>query len=155
MKQYQRADNIDCFTNEADVKVLLLSMRAGAAGLNLMAANYCFLMDPATNSAIEEQAIDRIHRIGQTRPVTVKRFILEGSVEQRVLENRRSLAADRAGTALLDGSGDLEEEEKLNNIIQTRERHTDENGMGETSFQRLRQLEALFGCEATVKVTKA
>ena len=155
MKQYQRADNIHSFTNEPEVKVLLLSMRAGAAGLNLMAANYCFLMDPATNSAIEEQAIDRIHRIGQTRPVTVKRFILEGSVEQRVLENRRSLAADRAGTALLDGSADLEEEEKLNNISQTRERHTDENGMGETSFQRLRQLEALFGCEATVKVTKA
>ena len=72
-------------------------------------------------------------------------FIMEGSVEQRVLENRRSLAADRAGTALLDGSGDLEEEEKLNNVTQTRERHTDENGMGETSFQRLRQFGAGTG----------
>ena len=65
MKQYQRADAIHSFTNEPEVCVLLLSMRAGAAGLNLMAANYCFLLDPATNSAIEEQAIDRIHRIGQ------------------------------------------------------------------------------------------
>ena len=156
MKQYQRADNIHSFTNEPEVKVLLLSMRAGAAGLNLMAANYCFLMDPATNSAIEEQAIDRIHRIGQTRPVTVKRFIMEGTVEQRVLENRRSLAADQpTASALLDGSGDLEEEEKLNNIVYMRERHVDENNMGEKSFQRLRQLEALFGCEATVKVTRA
>jgi len=156
MKQYQRADNIHSFTNESEVKVLLLSMRAGAAGLNLMAANYCFLMDPATNSAIEEQAIDRIHRIGQTRPVTVKRFIMEGTVEQRVLENRRSLAADQpTASALLDGSGDLEEEEKLNNIVYMRERHVDENNMGEKSFQRLRQLEALFGCEATVKVTRA
>eukprot|EP00984_Skeletonema_dohrnii_P037600 scaffold39844_cov167-Skeletonema_dohrnii-CCMP3373.AAC.1 len=113
-------------------------------------------MDPATNSAIEEQAIDRIHRIGQTRPVTVKRFIMEGTVEQRVLENRRSLAADQpTASALLDGSGDLEEEEKLNNIVYMRERHVDENNMGEKSFQRLRQLEALFGCEATVKVTRA
>jgi len=153
MKQYQRADNIHSFTHEPEVKVLLLSMRAGAAGLNLMAANHCFLMDPATNSAIEEQAIDRIHRIGQTRAVTVKRFIMKDSVEQRVLENRRSLAADRPTTSvLLDGSCDLEEEEKCS---QTRERHNDENGMGEKSFQRLRQLEALFGCEATVKVTRA
>lgn len=62
MKQYQRADNISNFTTDPETKVLLLSMRAGAAGLNLMAANYCFLMDPATNAAIEEQAIDRIHR---------------------------------------------------------------------------------------------
>lgn len=156
MKQYQRADNIHSFTDEPEVKVLLLSMRAGAAGLNLMAANYCFLMDPATNSAIEEQAIDRIHRIGQTRPVIVKRFIMENSVEQRVLENRRSLAADRpTASTLLDGAGDLEEEEKLNSSSQTRERHIDENGMGETSFQRLKQLEALFGCEATVKGKRA
>ena len=156
MKQYQRADNIHSFTHEPEVKVLLLSMRAGAAGLNLMAANYCFLLDPATNSAIEEQAIDRIHRIGQTRPVIVKRFIMEGSVEQRVLENRRSLAADRpTASTLLDGAGDLEEEEKLNSSSQRRERHIDENGMGETSFQRLKQLEALFGCEATVKGRRA
>ena len=157
MKQYQRADAIHSFTNDPDVCVLLLSMRAGAAGLNLMAANYCFLLDPATNSAIEEQAIDRIHRIGQTRPVTVKRFIMKDSVEERVLQNRRALAADRPNTSvLLDGSGDLEEEEKLadGNQTQTRERHADENGMGEKSFQRLRHLEALFGCEATVKVTK-
>ena len=62
MKQYQRADNIHNFTTDPETKVLLLSMRAGAAGLNLMAANYCFLMDPATNAAVEEQAIDRIHR---------------------------------------------------------------------------------------------
>ena len=156
MKQYERADNIHSFTNEPDVKVLLLSMRAGAAGLNLMAANYCFLLDPATNSAIEEQAIDRIHRIGQTRPVQVKRFIMRDSVEQRVLENRRSLSSDRPpNSGLLDGSGDLEEEEKMTNLSQSRERLDDENGMGEKSFQRLKQLESLFGCSAIVKVTKA
>ena len=81
---------------------------------------------------------------------------MKDSVEERVLENRRSLAADRPTTStLLDGSGDLEEEEKLIERTQTRERHQDENGMGEKSFQRLRQLEALFGCAATVKVTKA
>lgn len=87
MKQHHRADAINSFTTDPKTKVLLLSMRgkkkcslvlrvvlvstrvpnislasfhtAGAAGLNLMAANYCFLMDPAPNSAVEEQAIDR------------------------------------------------------------------------------------------------
>merc|ERR1711957_805894 len=64
-KLYQRADAILSFTNDPNTCVLLLSMKTGAAGLNLMAANHCFLMDPAINSAIEEQAIDRLHRIGQ------------------------------------------------------------------------------------------
>ena len=82
MQQYQRADSIQSFTNDPQTVVLLLSMRgkhsgdlvllivrfmwpshiffaAGAAGLNLMVANHCFLMDPAMNSAVEEQAIDR------------------------------------------------------------------------------------------------
>merc|ERR1712087_1006292 len=125
--------------------------RAGAAGLNLMAANYCFLIDPAENSAIEEQAIDRIHRIGQTRPVFVKRLIIKDSIEERILENRRSLSADRpAASTQLDGAGVLEEED-CEQQSKKRDRHEDENDMGEKRFQRLRQLEALFGCSATVR----
>ncbi|KAL7531410.1 hypothetical protein ACHAXR_004022, partial [Thalassiosira sp. AJA248-18] len=154
MKQHQRADAIQSFTTDPNTRVLLLSMRAGAAGLNLMAANHCFLMDPAMNSAVEEQAIDRIHRIGQTRPVFVKRLIIKDSIEERILENRRSLAADRpTASTQLDGAGLLEEEDCEQ--PKKRGRHEDENDMGEKKFQRLRQLEALFGCSATVKVAKA
>ena len=127
-----------------------------------MAANYCFLMDPATNAAAEEQAIDRIHRIGQTRPVFVKRLIIKDTIEERILENRRSMAADRpsAGATQLDGVAGLMEDEGEDNRKpaakkQARGRHEDENDMGEKKFQRLRQLEALFGCSATVKVAKA
>ena len=157
MKQHQRADAIDSFQNNPNTRVLLLSMRAGAAGLNLMAANYCFLMDPAMNSAIEEQAIDRVHRIGQTREVYVKRLIIKDSIEERILSNRRSLAADRPNTSTqIDGSDGLEEEDNFDKKqAAKRDRHEDENDMGEKKFQRLRQLEALFGCSALVKVTKA
>jgi len=155
MKQHQRADAILSFTNDPNTRVLLLSMRAGAAGLNLMAANHCFLMDPAMNSAVEEQAIDRIHRIGQTRPVFVKRLIIKDSIEERILSTRRSLAADRPTTSTqLDGAGLMEEDDVSAKKQNKRARHEDENDMGEKKFQRLRQLEALYGCSATVKVTK-
>ena len=95
-----------------------------------------------------------IHRIGQTRPVFVKRLIIKGTVEERILENRRSLAAARpTASTQLDGAGLLEEE--TGSGSKKRDRHEDENEMGEQSFQRLRQLEALYGCSASVKVAKA
>lgn len=72
-------------------------MRNGA-GLNLTVADHCFLLDVAPNSAIEEQSIDRIHRIGQTRPVTVKRFVIENTAEES-LGVRRALAIDRPSYA--------------------------------------------------------
>lgn len=148
MKQHHRADAIHSFTNDPNTRVLLLSMRAGAAGLNLMAANHCFLMDAAMNSAVEEQAIDRIHRIGQTRPVFVKRLIIKDSIEERILKTRRSLAADRPTTSTqLDGAGLMEAEENFGKH-KKRDRHEDENDMGEKRFQRLRELEVLFDCSA-------
>lgn len=165
MKQYQRADNISNFTTDPETKVLLLSMRAGAAGLNLMAANYCFLMDPATNAAIEEQAIDRIHRIGQTRPVTVKRLILKDTVEQRIIESRRSIGADGpSASTQIDGTNamdieaqQLSEEGKQipRNFRRAGNRAADEINLDEQKFNRLRQLESLFGSSATLLVHKA
>lgn len=155
MKQHQRADNIMSFTNDSSTKVLLLSMKAGAAGLNLVVANYCFLMDPALNSAAEEQAIDRLHRIGQSRPVIVKRLIIKDSIEERILENRRALAADRPTTStLIDGTASMEEDEaayKDDRKKRGRGRQEDMIDMDEQRFQRLQQLEALFGCSATIK----
>jgi DNA repair protein RAD5 len=94
-KQYERADALIDFSSDPNIKVFLLSMRAVAVGLNLTAADHCFIMDVAQNAAVEEQAIDRIHRIGQCRPVTVKRFVIKGTVEERILTSRRSLVSDR------------------------------------------------------------
>jgi superfamily II DNA or RNA helicase len=66
--------------------VFLISLKAGGFGLNLAEADHCFLLDPWWNPAVEAQAIDRIHRIGQTRPVTVCRLVARGTIEEKVLE---------------------------------------------------------------------
>jgi superfamily II DNA or RNA helicase len=77
--------------------VFLISLRAGGVGLNLTAADYVLHLDPWWNPAVEDQATDRAHRIGQTQPVTVYRFITEGSIEEKILnlhQSKRALAED-------------------------------------------------------------
>jgi SNF2 family DNA or RNA helicase len=66
-------------------EVFLLSLKAGGVGLNLTAADYVIHLDPWWNPAVEQQASDRAHRIGQTRPVTVYKLVLAGSVEEQIL----------------------------------------------------------------------
>ena len=77
--------------------MFLISLKAGGVGLNLTSASYVFLMDPWWNPAVEAQAIDRAHRIGQKNPVFAYRMVCEGTVEQRILElqgAKRQLAAE-------------------------------------------------------------
>lgn len=84
--------------------VLLLSLKAGGTGLNLTAADHVFLLDPWWNPAAEDQAADRAHRIGQTRPVLVHRMVAKDTVEEKILllqQKKRALAE----AALEDGSG--------------------------------------------------
>ncbi len=72
---------------------MLVSLKAGNCGINLTRASYVFLMDLWWNSAVEDQAADRVHRIGQTRPVFVTRFICAGTVEERVVQIQQRKAA--------------------------------------------------------------
>ncbi|HEX5656338.1 MAG TPA: DEAD/DEAH box helicase [Polyangiales bacterium] len=84
------------FQDDANVSVMLLSLKAGGTGLNLTAADHVFLLDPWWNPAAEDQAADRAHRIGQDRPVLVHRLIATDSVEERILalqERKRTLAS--------------------------------------------------------------
>lgn len=74
------------FRDDPSVKVFLISLKAGGLGLNLTAANKVVLIDPWWNPAQEDQAVDRIHRLGQTRPVEIVRFIARGSLEERILD---------------------------------------------------------------------
>ena len=67
------------------VPVFLISLKAGGFGLNLTEADYCFLLDPWWNPATEAQAVDRTHRIGQTRQVMVYRLIAADTIEQKVM----------------------------------------------------------------------
>jgi SNF2 family DNA or RNA helicase len=80
----KRAEQVELFQN-GDAQVFLISLKAGGVGLNLTAASYIFLMDPWWNPAVERQAVDRAHRIGQENKLTVYRPIIKGSVEEKVL----------------------------------------------------------------------
>jgi len=86
MTRAAREAAITKFENDSDVTVFLISLKCGGLGLNLTAASQVFMMDPWWNPSAEDQAIDRVHRIGQTKNVVVVKFIVEGSVEERVVE---------------------------------------------------------------------
>ena len=86
---------IDRFQNDTECPVFLISLKAGGTGLNLTAAEYVFLLDPWWNPATEAQAIDRAHRIGQSRHVIATRLVAKDTVEERILElqaGKRALA---------------------------------------------------------------
>ncbi|KAG5363584.1 DNA repair protein [Yarrowia sp. B02] len=85
LSRQQRTDVLKSF-GQSDGSVLLISLKTGGVGLNLVTANYAFIMDPWWTFAQEAQAIDRIHRMGQTKDVFVTRFIVENSVEEKMLK---------------------------------------------------------------------
>jgi SNF2 family DNA or RNA helicase len=115
----RRAERVRRFHQDPECRVFLISLKAGGVGLNLTAASYVFLLDPWWNPAVEMQAIDRAHRIGQKRVVNAYRLVCRDTVEERVLElqsrkkalceailgNERSLLQDltRADLELLLG----------------------------------------------------
>ena len=81
---------VEQFQNDPNVKLFLISLKAGGLGLNLHSAEYVYLLDPWWNPAVEAQAIDRAHRIGQTRHVFAYRLIARNTVEEKVLELQQS-----------------------------------------------------------------
>lgn len=97
MSPKQRQSEIERFQAESGPPLFFISLRAGGTGINLTAADYVILTDPWWNPAVEEQAIDRTHRIGQTRPVTAYRIIAADTVEEKIAalqERKRRLAED-------------------------------------------------------------
>ncbi|KAL6310167.1 SNF2 family N-terminal domain-containing protein [Sparassis latifolia] len=89
MKRDERTRAMEALKHDPGCEVLLVSLKAGGVGLNLTAAQRVYLMDPYWNPAVENQAVDRIHRLGQTRPVTTVKLIIENSIEARLLEVQR------------------------------------------------------------------
>ncbi len=88
----KREEVIKDFQNDEDCKIFLISIKAGGVGLNLTQADYVFILDPWWNPAVENQAVSRAHRIGQTNNVTVYRFISENTIEEKIqkLQQRKS-----------------------------------------------------------------
>lgn len=94
MKPAERNSAVIDFTDNPDCRVLLVSLKAGNSGLNLVAASQVIIFDPFWNPYIEEQAIDRAHRIGQMREVRVHRVLVKNTVEDRIIalqEKKREL----------------------------------------------------------------
>lgn len=98
----ERLKRVNDFNANDDVKVFLISLKAGGTGLNLTSADTVLFFDPWWNAAAEEQAIGRAHRMGQKYVVSVYRLIAKGTIEEKILamqEQKRQLAQD-----LLSGS---------------------------------------------------
>ena len=100
----ERNAAVTAFTNDPACKIMLVSLKAGNSGLNLVAASHIIMFDPFWNPYIEDQAVDRAHRIGQIREVFVHRLLIENTVEDRIVtlqDQKRELisgALDEGGT---------------------------------------------------------
>lgn len=121
MTRDARDKSMRVFREDPTIRVMLVSIGAGGLGLNLTTANKVFMMEPQFNPAAEAQAVDRVHRLGQDREVTIKRYIMEKSFEEKmlVLQGKKKALAD---------------------LTMAREKRT----KGEDSKRRLEELKSLF-----------
>ena len=85
-----RQEKVEAFQSDPGCQLFLISLKAGGLGLNLTAADYVYLLDPWWNPAVEAQAIDRAHRIGQVRPVFASRLVARDTVEEKILELQKT-----------------------------------------------------------------
>ncbi|KAG9306614.1 hypothetical protein G9A89_004811 [Geosiphon pyriformis] len=111
IKPQKRSESVIDFEEQPDLNVMLVSLKCGGVGLNLTTANRVIILDPWWNPAMENQAIDRVHRIGQDKPVEVHRVIIPDTIEKRILdlqEKKQQLASNvlgEGGTAPLGRLG--------------------------------------------------
>ncbi|KAI9204403.1 SNF2 family N-terminal domain-containing protein [Polychytrium aggregatum] len=113
MSPDQRSAVINKFMTDPNVTVFLVSLKAGGVALNLTEASRVYVMDPWWNPAAEDQAFDRIHRLGQYRPIKITRMIIENSIESRILqlqEKKKALFASTVGKDM-DALSKLSEED--------------------------------------------
>lgn len=94
MSMKQRGKALKDFESDPSTTVFLLSIRAGAVGINLTQATHVFMMDPCQNPALEHQAVGRVHRMGQTREVHVRKLIMKDSIEGRIMKSQQKRHTD-------------------------------------------------------------
>jgi len=109
-----RQKSVDAFSQSSSRAVMIISMKAGGVGLNLMAASTVFICDPWWNGAIEDQCVGRAHRIGQKKSVRVLKFLVQDSVEvgiNTIQQNKRMLSKDVLNNVDVEGAGEKEDED--------------------------------------------
>ena len=89
MNRQARSTVLDKFRNDPGMSCFLISIKAGGVGLNLVSASRVYVMEPYWNPAVEQQAIDRVYRLGQTKPVIVIRYLVESSIEMNMQQRQR------------------------------------------------------------------
>ena len=117
MSRKDRTKSLSIFSDDRATEIILVSLGAGGVGLNLTAGSRVYMMEPQYNPAAEAQAVDRVHRLGQTRDVVCTRFIMENSIEEGIRELQRK-KSDLAELSLGKGKVDRAEaaREKLENL---------------------------------------
>ena len=113
-----RAKLVNEFQTDDGPPIFLISLKAGGTGLTLTAADHVFIVDPWWNPAVEDQAADRTHRIGQTKPVFIHKLIARNTVEERILDLQRE--KQKLSRHLLEGTGGTAQltREDLVNLLQ-------------------------------------
>jgi len=108
MTREARDKSMNTFRSDPSIRVMLVSIGAGGLGLNLTTANKVFMMEPQFNPAAEAQAVDRVHRLGQDREVTIKRYIMDKSFEEKMLslQDKKKALADLTMTRKRNKSED-------------------------------------------------
>lgn len=114
-KTKNRQDNVSNFQSNENVRVFLISLKAGGTGLNLTEADYVFIIDPWWNPAVENQAIDRCHRIGQTKNVLAYRMICKDTIEEKIVSLQ--LRKKAVATSIIS----IDEDKKSFNINEVKE----------------------------------
>ena len=145
MRRPERQAALTLFKTDPTCNVLLLSLKAGGVGLNLTAANRVYIMEPYWNPAVEQQAIDRVHRLGQTRVVHTIRFIAKGTIEDNILElqKRKTKLAEMAFKEKGGGVASANEGEDGLGVKGKRRERAREN-KAELARQRMLDLNLLF-----------
>lgn len=105
MSRTKRNAVLDAFATDPTIRVILVSISCGGQGLDLTAANHTFLLEPQWNPMLEEQAMARVHRLGQTKAVTLVRFVVKDTWEEKIVAVQRQksflagLVVDRKGAS--------------------------------------------------------
>lgn len=138
MNRASRHEAMTAFRVDPHVTVFLISLKAGGVGLNLTSGSRVFILEPYWNPATESQAIDRVHRLGQTRPVKAVHLIVKNSIEERML----ALQKHKMELARLTFNEPDEEEQGTN---RKRKRISKDDDKVRRRLQRLNELKMLFG----------
>ncbi|KAI1767745.1 SNF2 family N-terminal domain-containing protein [Hypoxylon sp. FL1150] len=117
MKIAKRDESIEALNNDPDTRIMLASLAASGVGLNLVAADTVILVDSWWAPAIEDQAVDRVHRLGQTRETTVWKLVMDGSIEERVLDIQAK-KRELVDLAFQDKVREKKETSRLDDVLQ-------------------------------------